>query len=99
MLLALMVLVGFASRAWRHWPPTRDLAVIVFGNALMSALILPLRERDPGLATLALQVLAGAVVYSTVVLGLDIAGLQSLTIARLRLTFARVKTLRLLRDL
>jgi O-antigen/teichoic acid export membrane protein len=99
MLLALMVLVGFASRAWRHWPPTRDLAVIVFGNALMSALILPLRERDPGLATLVLQVSAGAVVYSTVVLGLDIAGLQSLMIARLRLTFARVKTLRLLRDL
>jgi O-antigen/teichoic acid export membrane protein len=99
MLLALIVLIGFASRAWRRWPRTRDLAVIVLGNAVMSALVLPLREQDPGLATLALQVAAGAAIYAFVVLGLDVAGLQSLTISRLRLTFARVKTLPLLRDL
>ncbi len=99
MLLALAVLIGFASRAWRCWPRMRDFAVIVFGNAVMSALVLPLREQDPGLATLALQVAAGAAVYAFVVLGLDVAGLQSLAIARLRLTFARVKTLPLLRDL
>jgi hypothetical protein len=99
MLLALVVLVGFASRAWRPWPRARDLAVIVFANAVMSALVLPLREHNPGFATLALQVASGAAIYALVALGLDVAGLQSLTIERLRLTFARVKTLPLLRDL
>jgi hypothetical protein len=99
MLLALIVLIGFASRAWRRWPRTRDLAVIVFGNVVMSALVLPMREQDPGLSTLVLQVAAGAAVYAFVVLGLDIAGLQSLAFSRLRLTFARLKTLPLLRDL
>jgi O-antigen/teichoic acid export membrane protein len=99
MLLALIVLICFASRAWRRWPRIRDLAVIVFGNAVMSALVLPLRATEPGLATLILQVATGAAVYAFVVLGLDVAGLQRLTITRLRLTFAQVKSLPLVRDL
>jgi O-antigen/teichoic acid export membrane protein len=93
MLLALLVLIGFASRQWRRWPSLRDLAVTVFANAVMSVAILPMRESNPGLATLAEQVATGVAIYAAVVLGFDVAGLRSLTLARLRLTFARAKLL------
>jgi small-conductance mechanosensitive channel len=93
MLAALIVLIGFAIRAKRQWPRPRDLAVTVFANALMSAIVLPIRGQEPGLATLAEQIATGVIVYAVVVLGFDVAGLRGLTIARLRLTVARTKTL------
>jgi small-conductance mechanosensitive channel len=93
MLVALIVLTGFASRAWRQWPRPRDLAVTVFANALMGAIVLPMRGQQPGLATLIEQIAAGVAVYAVVVLGFDVAGLRSLTFARLRLAAARTKTL------
>ncbi len=92
MLAALVVLIGFASRAKRQWPRLRDLAVTVFANALMSAIVLPMRGQEPGLATLVEQISTGVAIYAVVVLGFDVAGLRSLTIARLRLRFARTKT-------
>jgi O-antigen/teichoic acid export membrane protein len=92
MLAALIVLIGFASRAKRQWPRPRDLAVTVFANALMSAIVLPMRGQEPGLATLVEQIATGVAVYAVVVLGFDVAGLRGLTIARLRLTVARTKT-------
>lgn len=91
MLLALILLIGSASRTWRRWPPTRDLAVIALGNAVMSVFVLPLRDWDPGFTTLTLQILLGAAIYALVVLGLDIAGLQGLVAARLRAAIAEVK--------
>jgi O-antigen/teichoic acid export membrane protein len=93
MLAALMVLIGFARRAKRQWPRRRDLAVTVFANALMSAIVLPMRSQEPGLATLFEQIATGVAVYAIVVLGFDVAGLRSITIARLRLTIARTKAL------
>ncbi|MCI0466951.1 MAG: lipopolysaccharide biosynthesis protein [Beijerinckiaceae bacterium] len=93
MLVALIVLTVFATRFWRRWPRLRDLGIIVLGNAVMTAIILPLRSKEPGLATLIEQIAAGAGVYAFTVLGLDLAGLLGLTISRLRLTFARMKTL------
>jgi O-antigen/teichoic acid export membrane protein len=93
MLVALIVLIGFASRTSRQWPRPRDLAVTVFANALMSAIVLPMRGQDPGLATLIGQIATGVAVYAFVVLGFDVAGLRGLAIARLRLTVARTKML------
>jgi O-antigen/teichoic acid export membrane protein len=93
MLAALIVLIGFAIRSKRQWPRPRDLAVAVFANALMSAIVLPMRGQEPGLATLVEQIATGVAVYAVVVLGFDVAGLRGLTIARLRLTVARMKTL------
>ena len=93
MLAALIVLIGFASRAKRQWPRPRDLAVTVFANALMSAIVLPMRGQEPGLTTLVEQIATGVAVYAVIVLGFDVAGLRGLTIARLRLTVARMKTL------
>ena len=93
MLAALVVLTGFASRAKRQWPRLRDLAVTVLANGLMSAFVFPMRGQEPGLATLIEQIGTGVAVYAVVVLGFDVAGLRSLTIARLRLAAARMKTL------
>jgi O-antigen/teichoic acid export membrane protein len=93
MLAALIVLIGFASRAKRQWPRPRDLAVTVFANALMSAIVLPMRGQEAGLTTLVEQIATGVAVYAVIVLGFDVAGLRGLTIARLRLTVARMKTL------
>jgi O-antigen/teichoic acid export membrane protein len=92
MLAALIVLTGFASRAKRQWPRPRDLAATVFANALMSAIVLPMRGQEPGLATVVEQISTGVAIYAVVVLGFDVAGLRGLTIARLRLRFARTKT-------
>jgi hypothetical protein len=52
-----------------------------------------MRGREPGLATLIEQAATGAGIYTFVVLGLDVAGLRGMVLARLRLTFARMKTL------
>ncbi|MGH6841851.1 MAG: lipopolysaccharide biosynthesis protein, partial [Methylocella sp.] len=93
MLAALIVLIFFASRAKRQWPRLRDLAVTVLANGVMSAFVLPMRSQEPGLATLIEQIGTGVAVYAVVVLGFDVAGLRSLTIARLRLAAARMKTL------
>ncbi|MCL2452171.1 MAG: lipopolysaccharide biosynthesis protein, partial [Alphaproteobacteria bacterium] len=62
-------------------------------NAVMGALVLPLRAEAPGLATLLVQVTMGAGVYACIVLGFDVAGMRSMLITRLRLTYARMKTL------
>jgi len=93
MLAALIVLIGFASLTWQQWPRPRDLAVAVFANALMGAIVLPMRSQEPGLATLFEQIATGIIIYAVVVLGLDVAGLRGIMLTRLRLTFARTKTL------
>ncbi|HEY8006546.1 MAG TPA: lipopolysaccharide biosynthesis protein [Methylocella sp.] len=93
MLTALIVLIGFACRAWRQWPRPRDLAAAAFANALMGAIVLPMRDHEPGLATLLEQVATGVAVYAAVVLSFDVAGLRAITLARVRLTFARMKPL------
>jgi len=93
MMTALIVLALFATTMWEHWPRPRDLAVVVFANAVMGALVLPLRAEAPGLATLLEQVTMGAGVYACIVLGFDVAGMRSMLITRLRLTYARMKTL------
>ena len=93
MLTALAVLTGFASVAWRQWPRPRDLAAVVFANAMMGVIVLPMRGHEPGLATLVEQIAAGVSIYTFVILGLDVAELRGIILARLRLTVARMKTL------
>jgi len=93
MLTALVVLIGFAAPAWRQWPRPRDLAAAVFANAAMGVLVLPMRGHQPGFMTLIEQAGTGAAIYAVVILGLDVAGLRGLVAARLRVTFARMRTL------
>lgn len=90
---SLVTLIGFASLAKPQWPRLRDLAATVLANAVMSAVLLPMRDHEPGLATLVQQIGAGVAVYALVIMGLDVAGLRSITLSRLRLTAARMKAL------
>jgi O-antigen/teichoic acid export membrane protein len=93
MVAALVTLVAFASLSSPQWPSRRDLAATVLGNAVMSAMLLPMRDKEPGLATLVEQIIVGVGVYAFVVMSADVAGLRSITVARLRLTAARMKAL------
>ncbi len=52
-----------------------------------------MRDQQPGFATLAEQVATGIAVYAAIVLGLDVAGLRGMLLARLRLASARMKAL------
>jgi O-antigen/teichoic acid export membrane protein len=90
---SLVTLIGFASLSKPHWPRLRELVAIVLANAVMCAALLPMRDQAPGLATLIQQIGAGVAVYALVIMGLDVAGLRSITFARLRHTAARMKTL------
>ncbi|ACB95697.1 lipopolysaccharide biosynthesis protein [Beijerinckia indica] len=84
MLAALIALITFAAFTKPQWPRWRDLAIAMLATALMSAALLPLRSREPGLATLTLQIGIGLLVYATVTLSLDFAGLRGIIMARLR---------------
>ncbi|VTZ28374.1 Teichoic acid transporter (fragment) [Methylocella tundrae] len=93
LLASLITLIGFASAAKPKWPRMRDIGAIILGNAVMAAALLPMRDRDPGVATLIVQITLGVAVYALIVMSADIAGLRAITLARLRLSFARTKTL------
>ncbi len=86
---ALAVLAFVASFSKPQWPRLRDLVLTVLGTAAMAAALLPLRENDPGLATLAEQISAGIVIYGLIVMCCDIAHLRAMLIARLRPIVAR----------
>jgi O-antigen/teichoic acid export membrane protein len=93
LLAALVTLLACASVTNPQWPRFRDIVIIVVGNAIMAAALLPMREQNPGLVTLAAQVATGAAVYALVVLSADVAGMRGLAMARLRLRAARMKAL------
>jgi O-antigen/teichoic acid export membrane protein len=86
---ALAALVVMASFTKPQWPRLRDLALTALGTAAMAAALLPLRAHNPGLLTLAGQVLAGTVIYTFFVYIFDIAGLRVIILARLRPILAR----------
>jgi O-antigen/teichoic acid export membrane protein len=93
LLAALVTLVCLATVAKPKWPRARDIGVIVLANAVMSAALLPMREGEPGLATLTLQIGVGVAIYAFIVMGADVAGLRGITLSRLRLSSARTKLL------
>jgi O-antigen/teichoic acid export membrane protein len=86
---SLCTLVFLASLSKPQWPRPRDLALAALGTAAMAAVLLPLRNRDPGLITLAEQVLGGIVVYGLFVVCCDVANIRSILITRLRPIVAR----------
>ncbi len=93
LLASLITLVAFAGAAKPKWPRARDIGAIILGNAMMAAALLPMRERDPGVVTLIVQILVGVGVYALIVMSADIAGLRTITLNHLRLAFARTRTL------
>ncbi len=84
-MFSLVVLIGFAvAKAGLRWPPTRDLLIAAGGCTLLVATGLPLRALPPGVLTLLLQVMVGALVFGGVAFALDLGGYRAtvLDIAR-----------------
>jgi O-antigen/teichoic acid export membrane protein len=75
---ALVALIGFACASKPKWPSLGDLAKTALGTAAMAAVLLPLRDWEPGFATLTLQIGAGALIYGLIVFAFNIAGLREL---------------------
>jgi O-antigen/teichoic acid export membrane protein len=90
---ALVTLIVFASASKPQWPSVRDLASTALGTAAMSMALLPLRDQEPGLLTLFVQIMAGVFVYGLFVVLLDIAGLRGLVLTYLRPMVQRLRTL------
>lgn len=89
---ALSALVFVASFSKPQWPSARDMTTVILATAAMALALLPLRERDPGFATLIEQIAAGTVIYSFFVASFDIAGLRTILLAKLRAHVARLQT-------
>jgi hypothetical protein len=88
---AFVTLTLVAALTRPQWPRWRDIGGAVVGTAAMAAILLPLRESTPGLVTLVLQIMSGVVIYTFFVVALDIAGLRTLFLARLRPLAARFR--------
>jgi hypothetical protein len=81
---AFIVALVLAARITTARPLLRDLAGIVGATAVMAVAVWPLRAVGPAWASLLVGAAAGAGVYGTLILALDVAGLRGLVMARLR---------------
>ena len=79
----------FAARHNLRGPAWRDGFGLICATGLMIAAVWPLRALPPGLATLALQVVVGCVVYGAVTGFFDVAQIRSKSLLQLRAAFAR----------
>ena len=77
----LIALFLFALATPAQWPGARDLLASLLGVGLMGAGIAPMRDWDPGAATLALQILAGATIYGAALAAFDACGLRTAALA------------------
>lgn len=76
-IIGLVVLVGFAIANDARWPRFREIALTLLTTGLMTAALWPLRQWEPGITTLIVQVAIGGTVVSACVGAFDIAGLRS----------------------
>lgn len=82
--IAMCVLLGFAAAAGAHWPRMRDIAGTLAATAVMFAVLYPMRGREPGVATLVLQIGAGGVVFLALGAALDLVRLRTAALAFMR---------------
>lgn len=66
------------------WPSLRTLSGILLATAAMAVAVWPLHAMTPGPVALAVQAFVGMCVYGGLVAVLDLAGLRSLAMARLK---------------
>lgn len=74
---AFLVLVGFAVASGARWPRLRDIAVAFLATALMIVVLYPMRAWQPGVLTLAAQILCGAFAFGLCAAAFDLSGLRS----------------------
>ena len=80
----LLALLLFGLATPTQWPGARDLLVPLLGVGLMAAALAPLRDLTPGVATLALQIIAGAAIYGATLWAFDACGLRAAALAAWR---------------
>jgi O-antigen/teichoic acid export membrane protein len=76
-IVGLLTGILLAAMTRPHWPRLRDLASLVFAAGTMAVIVLPLRARQPGIATLLAEIAVGVVVYTALAYLLDIAKLRA----------------------
>jgi O-antigen/teichoic acid export membrane protein len=81
---ALIALLCFALFTRPRWPRGRDLAIAAVATLVMGTVLRPLRQWEPGVATLVIEITAGTTIYAAFIAAFDVAGLRSLAIATLR---------------
>lgn len=91
-IVAFLTLIFVASFSRPKWPSAREILKAILATAAMAAALLPLREHEPGLQTLAMQVAAGTVIYSFLVAAFDIASLRTILLTRFREHMAGMQT-------
>ena len=76
-IVGLCVAIGYAAALRPLWPALRDIGAPIAATGVLALVVLPLRDRAPGLALLLAQVGVGAVVYGALAYLLDIAQARS----------------------
>lgn len=80
---SLIALLAFAARTQPHWPAARDLGAIAISTLAMVLVLLPLRNANPGLLTLAAEICIGIAVFAGLLLSFDAIGSRQLLMSRL----------------
>jgi len=78
---ALVATLIFAARENPFWPRLRDIAATIAATLGMALALAPLRDLEPGIATLLLQIGLGGAIYGGLTLAFDTAGLRGETLA------------------
>jgi O-antigen/teichoic acid export membrane protein len=81
---ALITLLCFALFTRPRWPRGRDLAIAAVATLAMGTVLMPLRQWQPGVATLVVEIIAGTTIYAAFIAAFDMAGLRSLAFVKLR---------------
>jgi O-antigen/teichoic acid export membrane protein len=81
---ALAALLCFAFFTHPRWPRGRDLLIATAGTLAMGMALAPLRQWEPGVVTLLVEIIAGTAIYGAFVAAFDVAGLRSLAFVKLR---------------
>jgi O-antigen/teichoic acid export membrane protein len=76
-IVGLCVAIGYAAALRPLWPALRDIGAPIAATGVLALVVLPLRDRAPGLALLIAQVGVGAFVYGALAYLLDIARARS----------------------
>ncbi len=81
---ALFALTAFATASRPRWPSLSDLLRIAAALVAMIAVLLPMRGWTPGYLALATQIVVGAAVYALAALALDVGGLRTPVVEKIR---------------
>ncbi len=83
----LIALVSMLFLLEPMWPRPRDIFGALAASLAMLAAVAPMRGLPPGAFTMVAQIAAGGVVYCAVAYGLDVVGMRSVLVPKVRARF------------